>query len=47
MTRDNELEGMWKEAVMGKLLYCAGIYWEELRKLDIHDSMYHNTILIK
>jgi hypothetical protein len=29
---NNELEGMWKEAVMAKLLYCAGIYWKELRK---------------
>jgi hypothetical protein len=44
---NNELEGMWKEMVMAKLLYYAGIYWEELRKLDIHDSMQHDTILIK
>jgi hypothetical protein len=44
---NNELEGMWKEAVMAELLYYAGIYWEKLRKLDIHDSMHHNTILIK
>jgi hypothetical protein len=29
---NNELEGMWKEVVMAKLLYSAGIYCEELRK---------------
>jgi hypothetical protein len=28
---NNELEGMWKEVVMAKLLYYAGIYREELR----------------
>ena len=29
---NNELQGMWKEAVLAKLLYYAGIYWKKLSK---------------